>query len=149
MFSVQLCQYGPQDVFLFTPSEAHVLTLDVVGSYLFQRVMQDGKDSRFDEIKKSPPKFFVAFMAQATWISLCLMPILAVNSIPHAVLSTLPAIGITDALGLLLYAGGLGFEVTADRQKDAWVQAKKRKVSLLSCQLLIYLFGSSEPGSFL
>jgi steroid 5-alpha reductase family enzyme len=130
-------------------SEAHVLILDVVGSYLFQRVMQGGKDSRFDEIKKSPPKFLVAFMAQATWISLCLMPILAVNSIPHAVLSTLPAIGITDVVGLLLYAGGLGFEVTADRQKDAWVQAKKRRVSLLSCQLLIHLFGSSEPGSFL
>jgi steroid 5-alpha reductase family enzyme len=53
------------------------------------------------------------------------MPILAVNSIPHAVLSTLPAIGITDIIGLLLYTGGLAFEVTADRQKDAWVQAKK------------------------
>jgi len=96
-----------------------------VGSYLFQRVLSDGKDSRFDEIKKSPPKFLVAFMAQATWVSLCLMPILAVNSIPHAVLSTLPAIGVADIIGLLLYAGGLGYEVTADRQKDAWVQAKK------------------------
>ncbi|KAE9373466.1 DUF1295-domain-containing protein [Stipitochalara longipes BDJ] len=98
-----------------------------LGSYLFQRVLSDGKDSRFDEIKKSPPKFLVAFMAQATWVSLCLMPILAVNSIPHAVLSTLPALGITDVIGLLLYAGGLGFEVTADRQKNAWVQAKKSK----------------------
>jgi steroid 5-alpha reductase family enzyme len=98
-----------------------------VGSYLFQRVMSDGKDSRFDEIKKSPPKFFGAFMAQAVWVSLCLMPILAVNSIPHAVLSTLPAIGITDVIGLLLYVGGLSFEVAADRQKDAWVQEKKLK----------------------
>jgi steroid 5-alpha reductase family enzyme len=87
--------------------------------------MSDGKDSRFDEIKKSPPKFLAAFMAQATWVSVCLMPILAVNSIPHAVLSTLPAIGIADILGLLLYVGGLSFEVAADRQKDAWVQAKK------------------------
>lgn len=98
-----------------------------VGSYLFQRVLADGKDSRFDEIKKSPPKFLVAFVAQATWVSLCLMPILAVNSIPHAALATLPVIGITDIIGLALYVGGLGFEVTADRQKDAWVQAKKRK----------------------
>lgn len=32
----------------------------LVGSYLFQRVLADGKDSRFDEIKKSPPKFFGA-----------------------------------------------------------------------------------------
>ena len=81
--------------------------------------MSDGKDSRFDEIKKSPPKFLVAFMAQATWVSLCLMPILAVNSIPHAALAMLTAVGITDIIGLALYVGGLTFEVTADRQKNA------------------------------
>ncbi|KAH7323533.1 hypothetical protein BKA65DRAFT_70691 [Rhexocercosporidium sp. MPI-PUGE-AT-0058] len=98
-----------------------------LGTYLFQRVMADGKDSRFDEIKKSPPKFFGAFMAQATWVLLCLMPILAVNSIPHVALSTLPAIGVVDVIGLALYIGGLSFEVAADRQKNAWVQAKKRK----------------------
>jgi steroid 5-alpha reductase family enzyme len=89
--------------------------------------MSDGKDSRFDDIKKSPPKFLGAFMAQATWVSLCLMPVLAINSIPHALLSTLPFLGVTDVIGLLLYIGGLGFEVTADRQKDAWVREKKRK----------------------
>jgi steroid 5-alpha reductase family enzyme len=89
--------------------------------------MSDGKDSRFDKIKKSPPKFLGAFLAQATWVSLCLMPILAVNSIPHAVVSTLPAIEATDVIGLLLYVGGLSFEIIADKQKDAWVQAKKRK----------------------
>lgn len=98
-----------------------------LGTYLFQRVISDGKDSRFDEIKKSPPKFFGAFMAQATWVSLCLMPVLAVNSIPHALLSTLPAIGITDILGLALFVGGLGFEITADRQKNDWVREKKNK----------------------
>jgi steroid 5-alpha reductase family enzyme len=98
-----------------------------LGSYLFQRVLSDGKDSRFDDIKKSPPRFIVAFVAQATWVSLCLMPVLAINSIPHIALSTLPLFTVTDILGLALYLGGLGFEVTADRQKDAWVQAKKRK----------------------
>jgi len=98
-----------------------------LGTYLFQRVLADGKDSRFDEIKKSPPKFLVAFIAQATWVSLCLMPVLAINSIPHAALSTLPIVKITDVLGLLLFVGGLSFEVAADRQKDKWVQEKKRK----------------------
>lgn len=89
--------------------------------------MADGKDSRFDEIKKSPPSFFGAFMAQATWVTLCLMPVLALNSIPHTLLSTLPAVGIIDVAGLFLYAGGLTFEVLADRQKNAWVQEKKQK----------------------
>jgi len=98
-----------------------------LGTYLFQRVIADGKDSRFDKIKKSPPRFLVAFVAQATWVSLCLMPILAVNSIPHALLSTLPVIAITDILGLSLFVGGLGFEIAADRQKNQWVQEKKRK----------------------
>jgi steroid 5-alpha reductase family enzyme len=55
------------------------------------------------------------------------MPVIALNSIPHALLATLPALGITDIVGLALYVGGLTFEVTADRQKDKWVQEKKRK----------------------
>lgn len=98
-----------------------------LGSYLFARVLADGHDSRFDEIKKSPPKFFGAWMAQATWVSLCLMPVLAVNSIPHKLLSTLPALGLVDVVGILLYVGGLGFEIVADRQKSQWSKEKKQK----------------------
>lgn len=99
-----------------------------LGSYLFRRISQDGHDSRFDSIRTSPFKFGGAFFAQATWVTLCLMPVLAINSVPAALLSTLPAsIALTDILGLLLYVGGLSFEVVADRQKDRWVQEKKSK----------------------
>jgi steroid 5-alpha reductase family enzyme len=55
------------------------------------------------------------------------MPVIALNSIPHTLLATLPALGIIDIVGLALYVGGLSFEITADRQKDKWVQEKKRK----------------------
>ena len=104
------------------------LTSETVGTYLFRRISADGSDSRFDKIRTSPPSFAVAFFAQATWVSLCLMPVLAINSLPASVFSALPAaVGITDIIGLLLYVGGLSFEVTADRQKDAWVQEKKQK----------------------
>lgn len=34
---------------------------------------------------------------------------------------------VTDIVGLLLYVGGLSFEVAADRQKNTWVQEKKEK----------------------
>ncbi|TPX15491.1 uncharacterized protein E0L32_004471 [Thyridium curvatum] len=99
-----------------------------LGSYLFQRITQQGSDSRFDEIKKSPPKFFAAWMAQATWVSLVLMPVVALNSVPAAALASAGAlVGLTDALGLGLYAGGLGFEVVADRQKSRWMAEKKAK----------------------
>ena len=99
-----------------------------MGSYLFKRISADGSDSRFDSIRDSPPKFLGAFFAQATWVSLCLMPVLAVNSLPVSIFGSLPAaVGITDAIGILLYLGGLSFEVVADRQKDTWVQEKKNK----------------------
>ncbi|KAK0628728.1 hypothetical protein B0T17DRAFT_489536 [Bombardia bombarda] len=99
-----------------------------LGAYLFQRVLQDGHDSRFDEIKKSPPKFLVAFMAQATWVSLCLMPVIAVNSIPAAALATGANLRLTDIIGLSLYIGGFLLEITADRQKSKWASEKKQKL---------------------
>ncbi|KAF9875998.1 hypothetical protein CkaCkLH20_06444 [Colletotrichum karsti] len=99
-----------------------------LGSYLFQRILQDGKDSRFDEIKKSPPKFAGAFFAQATWVSLCLLPVIALNSVPATAFAALPALKISDAIGLLVYIGGFAFEITADRQKSQWIKEKKQKV---------------------
>ncbi|KAL8807627.1 MAG: hypothetical protein Q9182_000611 [Xanthomendoza sp. 2 TL-2023] len=100
-----------------------------LGTYLFSRISSDnGTDSRFDDIRSSPPKFFGAFFAQATWVTLCLMPVLALNSLPTSLFSTLPAAtGLTDILGALLFIGGFSFEVTADRQKNKWVQEKKTK----------------------
>lgn len=90
--------------------------------------MADGSDSRFKNIRNSPPKFLVAFFAQATWVSLCLLPVMAINALPAATFAALPAaVSITDILGILLYVGGLSFEVTADRQKNLWVQEKKQK----------------------
>ena len=99
-----------------------------MGSYLFQRVLREGKDSRFNKIKTSPPSFFTAFMVQATWVSLCLLPLMALNAVPAAAFAALPrAVRLTDVLGLTLFAGGLGFEVVADRQKDRWLREKRAK----------------------
>lgn len=100
-----------------------------LGTFLFSRITaEDGKDSRFDGIRPSLPKFFGAFMAQATWVSLCLLPVLALNSIPVSAFASLPGIvGLTDILGLVLYVGGITFEATADRQKSAWMEEKKAK----------------------
>ena len=99
-----------------------------MGSYLFQRVLQEGKDSRFDKMKKSPPKFFAAWMAQATWVSLCVLPVVAVNSVPVAAFAAIPAIQLTDVLGLSLWVGGFAFEVAADRQKAKWQKERKAKL---------------------
>jgi len=107
-----------------------------LGTYLFQRISSDdGKDSRFDKIRTSPSKFYVAFFAQATWVSLCTLPVILVNALPRSAFalsaSTLPALAsapyLTDILGLALFLFGLTFEITADRQKSKWVADKKAK----------------------
>lgn len=99
-----------------------------LGTFLFSRITaDDGRDSRFDNIRGSPPKFLGAFFAQATWVSLCLLPVLAINAIPSTTLAALPFFTITDIIGLLLYVGGLSFEAVADRQKSQWIKEKKEK----------------------
>jgi steroid 5-alpha reductase family enzyme len=99
-----------------------------LGTYLFARISADKGDSRFEQIRQKPLSFFGAFMIQATWVSLCLMPIVATNSLPASTFAALgAAVTVTDVIGLLLYVGGLGFEVAADRQKSAWVEEKKQK----------------------
>jgi steroid 5-alpha reductase family enzyme len=101
----------------------------VVGSYLFARVLQNGHDSRFDEIKTSAPKFAGAFFGQALWVSLCLSPVILLNAVPPAVLSAaVPKLLLTDVLGLTIWAGGFACEVIADRQKSAWMKEKKEKL---------------------
>ncbi|OBR02936.1 hypothetical protein CH63R_14162 [Colletotrichum higginsianum IMI 349063] len=98
-----------------------------LGSYLFQRILEEGKDSRFDEIKKSPARFAGAFFAQATWVSLCLMPVIALNAVPASAFAALPAFKASDALGLLVYVAGFAFEITADRQKSKWLRERREK----------------------
>ena len=99
-----------------------------MGSYLFQRITSDnGQDSRFENIRTSPPKFFGAFMVQATWVSLCALPVFALNAVPQAAFAAIPAVVASDILGIALFAFGFVFEVTADRQKNAWVDGKKNK----------------------
>ncbi|KAI6382886.1 hypothetical protein MCOR25_000402 [Pyricularia grisea] len=100
-----------------------------LGSYLFERVLREGKDSRFDEIKKSPPRFLTAWIAQGTWVTLCTLPVLAINSVPSAALRAVPgSVRITDAIGLSLFLLGFGFEVVADRQKAKWASEKRAKL---------------------
>ncbi|KAI1080054.1 hypothetical protein F5B20DRAFT_148933 [Whalleya microplaca] len=99
-----------------------------LGSYLLARIQQTGHDSRFDGLRTSPPKFLAAWLGQATWVSLVLLPVIAVNAVPAPAFAALPGVLATDVLGLALLVGGFAFEVVADRQKSAWLDQRRRKV---------------------
>lgn len=65
-------------------------------------------------------------MMQATWISLTALPIYLVNAVPPA---AQPKFGarITDWIGLAVWLGGMGLEITADREKSKWRADKESK----------------------
>ena len=110
------------------PGTKYILTKrPTVGSYLFRRVLADGHDSRFDTLRTKPLQFASAFLAQAVWVTLMLSSVLALNAVPAAAFAALPTVALADALGLGLWAAGLGFEAVADAQKSRWAREKKLK----------------------
>ena len=115
-----------------------------VGSFLYQRITTapSHSDSRFDGVRTKPLRFFSFFMVQATWVSVCLMPVLCINSIPRAFFAAsasasaaaaAPATSLsvapylTDVAGLLLWAASFALEVAADAQKAQWARERDQK----------------------
>jgi steroid 5-alpha reductase family enzyme len=83
-----------------------------LGSFLFRRILAEGTDRRFDEIKASGPRFFVTWTLQGLWVSVTAGAALA------AITSGRSApLGAMGWVGLALWIAGFGIEVVADRQK--------------------------------
>jgi steroid 5-alpha reductase family enzyme len=85
-----------------------------LGTFLFRRVHQDGGDGRFDEMKHSAPRFFVAWTLQGLWVFLTASAALTAITAPD------DGLGIVDAVGALIWLAGFTVEVVADRQKRAF-----------------------------
>jgi len=85
-----------------------------LGSFLFRRIHAEGSDSRFDSIKPSAARFFVAWTLQGLWVFLTLSAALAAITTGEAA-----PVGGTDLAGLLIWTLGFAIEVVADRQKSA------------------------------
>ena len=80
--------------------------------FLVGRIRRQGKDGRFDTIKTDPIRFLNAWMMQATWAFLCLLPVLVrLEEGPSAAPSAL------FWMGLSLWAFGFLIEVVSDEQK--------------------------------
>lgn len=87
-----------------------------LGIFLFRRVRRAGKDGRFDALKQHPGSFLVPWALQGLWVSWTALAAVAVWTRAEAG----PALGLSDLLGLALWALGFGVEVVADRQKTAF-----------------------------
>lgn len=111
-----------------------------LGSFLFLRIKDDGHDQRFDQIKTSPPRFFLTWTLQGLWVLLTAASALVIitNS------TRLPLDGFAYA-GLALWVIGFAIEVIADRQKRAFRRVPENKGRFISSGLWAW---SRHPNYF-
>ncbi len=83
-----------------------------LGTFLYRRIQQSGKDDRFDKIKPNFFRFLNAWGIQALWVTLTSAPaIIAMTATKRA------DIGAFAIIGLILWVIGFTIEVVADAQK--------------------------------
>ena len=111
-----------------------------LGSFLFLRIRRAGSDSRFDEIKVSPLRFFSAWTIQGLWVLLTSAAALATITTTER-----------EALGWLAYAGiavwviGFSIEVVADAQKSVFKRESRNEGRFISTGLWAW---SRHPNYF-
>ncbi|EDO44484.1 predicted protein [Nematostella vectensis] len=86
-----------------------------LGSFLFARVLRDGRDSRFDKVRDNPKVFFIYWSIQGVWVFITLLPTLLLNTKRED-----PELGWKDYLGWGLWSAGFLLEALADHQKSVF-----------------------------
>eukprot|EP00210_Caulerpa_lentillifera_P007677 g7328.t1 len=111
-----------------------------LGTFLFLRTLFSGGDSRFDEAKKQPVKFFVYWTLQAVWVWICCLPSIFISATGRD-----PSVGPTDIIGIVFYVTGLMVEATADLQKFVFKRDPTNKGKFITTGLWTY---SRYPNYF-
>eukprot|EP00939_MAST-03C_sp_MAST-3C-sp1_P005033 g5033.t1 len=89
-----------------------------LGSFLYKRILRDGKDGRFDHIKPVWLSFLGAWTIQALWVLLIQMPIILLCNEDKGSDDDLPSLGAL--CGMILWVLGFVVEVVADTQKNVF-----------------------------
>lgn len=83
-----------------------------LGTFLFRRIRQAGKDDRFDDLKRSFIRFLNVWTIQGLWITLTMIAALITITTAHR--RELDLFALT---GFLVWVFGFSIEVAADDQK--------------------------------
>lgn len=91
-----------------------------LGYFLFTRIIQHGKDSRFDTVKHDALLFLQYWSVQGLWVFLTCLPVLICATKKGEGVRN-PAWPIpSDLVGMLVFLVGMGVEMGADFQKYQW-----------------------------
>jgi steroid 5-alpha reductase family enzyme len=94
-----------------------------LGYFLVGRIHRAGSDRRFDEMKRVPARFLVAWTLQGLWVFVTLLAasaFIAARARPAGMTWTM-------GLGLLMWAFGFAVEIVADRQKAAFAATPENR----------------------
>ena len=86
-----------------------------LASFLFVRISRAGKDSRFDDMKHQPLRFFLAWTLQGLWVLLTAACALAIITGGNR-----EPLGIIGYIGIAVWTIGILIEIIADQQKSAF-----------------------------
>ncbi|KAG9052424.1 hypothetical protein FS842_009883 [Serendipita sp. 407] len=123
-----LVEYRPPPLQSFAPRQlaitvAFSLWAARLAAFLFGRIRKTGKDSRFEEIRVNPKRFFRLWLIQGTWIMLSGFPVWLTNALsPNAT----PFWTTSDTAILSFALLSLGVEILADAQKSEWRRQKEQ-----------------------
>ncbi|KRE78266.1 DUF1295 domain-containing protein [Arthrobacter sp. Soil763] len=101
-----------------------------LGSFLFRRISEAGKDDRFDEIKPSFVRFLSVWTIQGIWIAFT-------AAAAWVAMTSANRVGLDwfAVAGLLVWVAGFSFEVVADSQKSRFSADPANKGQFISTGL--------------
>mmetsp|Transcript_126041 Transcript_126041/g.368301 ORF Transcript_126041/g.368301 Transcript_126041/m.368301 type:complete len:305 (-) Transcript_126041:176-1090(-) len=131
-------EHGPRQI---VNAVLVVVWLSRLGSFLFARILKDGRDERFTALKQNPLRFLAAWSIQALWVFLVVLPVLLVVQSPRGGSS----VGPLDVVGWAVWTAGFLIEVIADAQKNSFRDKPENKGKFIAEGLWAY---SRHPNYF-
>ncbi len=111
-----------------------------LSSFLFLRIRKAGNDSRFDEIKVWPLRFFFAWTLQGLWVLITASAALVVITG-----GTRTPIDAFTVVGAIFWLVGMTIEIVADQQKTAFKANPENSDKFISTGLWAW---SRHPNYF-
>ena len=102
-----------------------------LGTFLFLRIKKEGKDRRFNDIKKSFSWFFMTFSLSGMWVTIC--SICALTGIANGIIFS-----STTIIGIIIFTIGFTIEIIADSQKTKFRAMDDNKDKFISIGLWKY-----------
>ena len=129
---------SPRQLFLAIGS---CLWMTRLGAFLYNRILRDGRDTRFDKFKITWVSFLAPWIIQALWVTLIQLPVVLANTVEDPAAET----SAVDYAGMGLWLVGFLLEAAADSEKYAFRNLPENKERFITTGLWAY---SKHPNYF-